>query len=109
MQSAMKGKACDILGAKEGPMPIATAQQVQLCAILSRRNFEPETTLLQNSTPKGSRLAQALLSRKKLKRKAANVNQHIMEEHQKPEEAVRSGQEHLESATGDLKELLAPK
>ena len=61
MQSAMKGEACDILGPKkEGPMPIATAQQIQLGAILSRRNFEPETTLLQNSTPKGSGLARAL-------------------------------------------------
>ena len=60
MQSAMKGKACDILGPKKKKMPIATAQQIQLCAILSRRNFEPETTLLQNGTPKGSGLARAL-------------------------------------------------
>jgi ElaB/YqjD/DUF883 family membrane-anchored ribosome-binding protein len=32
-----------------------------------------------------------------------------MEEHQNPEEAVRSGQEHLESATGDLKGAASTK
>jgi ElaB/YqjD/DUF883 family membrane-anchored ribosome-binding protein len=39
-----------------------------------------------------------------LKRKAANVEQQIMDEHQNPEEAAKSGQDHLESAAGDFKE-----
>ena len=32
-----------------------------------------------------------------------------MEEHQNPEEAAKSGQKHLESATGDLKEAASAK
>ena len=32
-----------------------------------------------------------------------------MNEHQNPEEAVKSGQKHLESATGDLKEAASAK
>ena len=32
-----------------------------------------------------------------------------MEEHQNPEEAAKSGQKHLESATGDLKEAAGAK
>ena len=60
MQGAVKGEACDILGRKEKDRRRAAAQQIQLRAILSRRNFEPETNLLQNSTPKGSALARTL-------------------------------------------------
>jgi hypothetical protein len=37
-------------------------------------------------------------------RLAANVDQELMDEHQNPEEAAKSGQEHLESSADDLKE-----
>ena len=46
---------------------------------------------------------------KKVERKAANVEQYIMEEHQNPEEVAKSGQKHLEFATGDLKEAASAK